>query len=291
MSLVRLSLLASALALAGCGGGSSSGSSGALSLSITDAPLDEAKHVYVQFSGLELHGPGGTFEISFTEPRQVDLLALNGGLSEPLLDTYTLDAGHYQWVRLKVDTEGELDTYLVTTDDRVHELTIPSSAQTGLKLVRGFDVPAGGTADFTIDFDLRKSIVSNAPNGYHLKPVLRIEDNVEVGSIAGEVKLDVYSCDDTGNAVYVFAGHAATAADINTGLTTGPLTTANVSYHAETDTYNYRAAFLSAGDYTVALTCDADADTAEATENLNFRQSYDVTVVAGQVTAQPFPAP
>jgi len=290
MSVVRLSLLSSAVALAvaGCGGGAEFGATGTLSLGITDAPVDGAKHVYVQFSSLELHGPDGTRTITFGAPKQIDLLALSGGLSLPLLEGQTLTAGHYQWIRLNVDTDGTLDTYLVADDidETVHELTIPSNAETGLKLVRGFDVPAGGSADFTIDFDLRKSLVESS-GGYHLKPVLRIEDNVEVGAVAGEVDLGVYSCNTTGNAVYVFSGHDATLADINTSLTTGPVTTADVKAH-EDGSYHYRAAFLAPGAYTVALTCDVESDTAEDTESLSFAKSYNVTVTADEVTSQSF---
>jgi hypothetical protein len=288
MARIRLSLLTSALVLAGCGGGSAD-STGSLSLAITDAPLDEAKHVYVKFSGFELHGPQGTFEVTI-EPEQIDLLAFNEGLSETLLDQQTVTAGHYEWIRLKVDTKDIRDTYLVLKDDSEHELTIPSNAQTGLKLNRGFNVPAGGSASFTIDFDLRKSLVESA-SGYHLKPVLRIEDNALVGAVAGTVDLPHYGCDESGNAVYVFSGHDATLADINTGLSSGPLTTAEVKYHTETASYSYRAAFLSPGNYTIALTCDAEKDNAEATEEVNFQASYNVTVAADQVTTQSFPAP
>ena len=59
--------------------------------------------------------------------------------------------------------------------------------QSGLKLNRGFDVPAGGSADFTIDFDLHKSVHMTGSGSYMLRPTLRMVDNIMVGSISGTV--------------------------------------------------------------------------------------------------------
>ena len=65
---------------------------------------------------------------------------------------------------------------------------VPSGSQTGLKLVRGFTLLAGGSADFTIDFDLRKSVVDpKGGQGMHLKPALRLIDNAQSGTITGTV--------------------------------------------------------------------------------------------------------
>ncbi len=51
------------LTVAGCGGSGGGGSGGAttgtLSLQITDAAVDTAEHVYVQFSGLEIQAADG----------------------------------------------------------------------------------------------------------------------------------------------------------------------------------------------------------------------------------------
>src|SRR2546421_7971109 len=44
-----------------------------------------------------------------------------------------------------------------------HDLTIPSGAETGLKLIQGFTAPAGVVASFTVDFVLSKSLI--APQG------------------------------------------------------------------------------------------------------------------------------
>ncbi len=287
----RVALAAvAALILSACGGSGGGDDTGSLSLSITDAPVDGAQNVYVQFSSVEVFGSGsGSQVFNFDPPKQIDLLALQGSASTALLDNVSLPAGAYQWVRLGVDTAGDMDTYIVLSDGSTEELTIPSGDETGLKLVQGFDVSVTGSSDFTIDFDLRKSV--HEMNGaYELRPALRLLDNSEIGHIKGNVDGTlIASCDpDTAYAVYVFEGLNISPDD------TGSMTTA-VTTSLLDDTYNYEAGFLNAGDYTLALTCQADGDD-PALDDLAFGNSIgdgfiataNVTVEANQTTIYNF---
>jgi Domain of unknown function (DUF4382) len=297
------------LLLAACGGGSgggSAGDSGTLSLQVTDGPVDTANHVFVQFHGIELQPASGkriTFyycqdpadatqtvvsESACTTPpapKQVDLLALTGGLTDLLLDGHVLPAGHYAWIRLMVDTGGSLDSY-VDDSTGFHELTIPSGAETGLKLNRGFDVPAGGHADFTVDFDLRKSLHVTGTGEYELRPTLRLVDSVEVGSIAGTVSPSLIGAGCT-PAVYVFQGQGIAPDDID-GIAPDPVTTAAVKLDNATGHYVYRAAFLEPGTYTIAFTCDAAQDDPMTDDAIAFSGTADVMVSAGSTTPYGF---
>ena len=157
-----------ALGLGACGGGGGGGSdTGRLSLGVTDAPVDEASSVVVQFSGVAFKRAGAAPELvqNLTpSPRQLDLLQYQGGRAALLLDGVTLPAGDYQWIRLIVDNEPDVrDSYIVLTGGEECELRVPSGAESGLKLNRGFTLPADGSVALTIDFDLRKSI--HAPPG------------------------------------------------------------------------------------------------------------------------------
>jgi hypothetical protein len=86
-----------------------------------------------------------------------------------------------------VDTKPGASYVLDSNSTSPHDLTIPSGAETGLKLIQGFTMPVGGVANFTVDFVLSKSLI--APQGqspdYLLKPVLRLVDNAQVGTISG----------------------------------------------------------------------------------------------------------
>ena len=301
-------LLGAVMTAAGCGGSDGGGpGTGTLSLQITDGAVDSAEHVYIQFSGLELQAAGGGRTTLYycqdpadptktilspvpcttpPAPKKLDLLALSGGLAETLLDDFTLPAGRYEWIRLMVDTAGTRDSYIVLLGGAEHELTIPSGDQTGLKLNRGFNVPAGGSADFTIDFDLRKSVHVTGTGEYMLRPTLRLADNALVGAIAGTVNAALVPGGCT-PAVYVFEGGGITPDDID-GTAPDPVTTATVKLDSGSGTYKYKAAFLEAGSYTVAYTCQAAMDDPAVNDALVFSGTATVAVAAKTTTVHDF---
>jgi hypothetical protein len=285
----------------GCGGGGGGGGasgSGTLKIAVTDAPVDTASSVTVEFTGVEIQPAGGErIEFDFLEPpyvplgpKTIDLLALSGGGSEGILDV-TLPAGRYNWIRLTVNAEKDtLDSFIVI-DAVPHSLWIPSGSQTGLKLNRGFVVPANGTVDFTIDFDLRKSVhnPTGQEDNYFLRPTLRIVDNTEVGSIAGtvaEALVTDASC-TSGNSVYVYDGSGVTPDDVG-GAGAEPVTTALVELDGGSGNYEYKAAFLTAGVYTVAFTCQAGDDDPVLDDAIVFVGAVDATVTAGTTTTVDF---
>jgi hypothetical protein len=274
------------LSLAACGG---EDGPGRLHLAVTDAPLDDATAVVVEFEAVEVQPMGGAparFEMS--APKQVDLLALQGGLAEPLLNDVPLPSGRYQWLRLMVVADGDSTRSRITLEDgSVHALRIPSGAETGLKLVQGFTVPAGGLADFTVDFDLRKSVhrTGGATPEYLLRPTLRLVDNTLVGDIAGSVAAALIT-PDCAPAVYVYTGNVVPD-DID-GAGVEPVTTATVGLDPGTGAWTYRAAFLLPGEYTVAFTCDADADEPDTSDPLVFAPIRTATVSTDLTTTVDF---
>lgn len=290
--------LAIVAVLSACGGGGSTSSTGTgtLSLSITDAPVDNADAVVVEFTGVEIKPAGGSsFSIDFAAPQSIDLLALTGGTAEILLNGEVLDAGDYEWLRLKVNaTEGgdPMDDSYIVVGGVAYDLRIPSSDQTGLKLNRPITIPANGSTSFTIDFDLSKSIHVTGQNNYMLRPTLRLVDNSMDGALAGTVDAGTIAAEcssgDIG-AVYVFENAGTTPDDINIdGTDVEPVAIATVDWEA--GDYSYLVAFLEAGDYTAAFTCDAGDDDpgAEEVTSLVFVGTTDITITAGQTTTQDF---
>jgi hypothetical protein len=264
-------------ALAGCGGGGGgSPETGRMSLSVTDAPVDAASNVVVQFSGVAFKREGEAPEVVQNlspSPRQLDLLEYQEGRAALLLDGVMLPAGRYEWVRLIVDTQQNVrDSYIVLTTGEECELRVPSGAESGLKLNRGFTLPADGSVALTIDFDLRKSIhappgqrgtTAGCTQGYLMRPTLRIVDNANVGAIAGTIDSALVT-DDCLPKVYVFSGGGVTPDDIEesgAASDVDPLLVTNVDVQNGFTAYGYRAAFLPPGSYTVAFTCDDDDPT------------------------------
>ena len=281
-------LVAAATLLAACGGGGggdASAKTGSLTLGITDAPVDVADAVVVQFTGVELKPKGGqAFSIDFATPKSLDLLALQGTNRAVLLDDEQVQAGEYEWMRLKVAADPNVagDSYIAIGGAQC-ELRIPSGDQTGLKMIRGFTVGVGTTTDFTVDFDLRKSVVqppgqrTSVPTcdgqAFLLKPVLRVVDNLQVGTISGVVDptLVAQQCpaNEYGN-VYLFGPYASTdpvpVPDDVDGIDADgadPITSAMVSLD-ESSNATYTIGFVPAGNYVVAYTCDADASDVDA---------------------------
>jgi len=291
---VSFSALAATL-LVGCDSSSSSGSdsdSGSLSLSVTDAPIDGADNVFVEFTAVEFKpADGSSITFTFDEAKSIDLLAQQGGNSAPLITDEDVPAGDYNWVRLAVNAEHDtvMDSYIVIGGDE-HELEVPSGSQSGLKLNSGFTVPEGGSASFTIDFDLRHSIVE-ANGEYKLKPVLRLIDNSGAATITGSIDSSTViasKCDDASlfaGAVYIFTGHDIAPDDIDEN-SPNPIATAAVKLNEGATAYEYTAAFLSAGDYTVTYTCDSDE--ADVDETLEFEEAVNVTLTEGETETVDF---
>lgn len=303
----RISVMAAGLVLlglTGCGGGGDEGGqTGRMNLAVTDAPLDEASSVVVQFNAVAFK-PQGAGEIVRTvlpAARQLDLLQYQEGRAALLLENIEMPAGAYEWVRLIVDNEPNVrDSYLVRTTGEECELRVPSGAESGLKLNRGFTLPADGSVALTIDFDLRQSIhappgqsgsTESCTQGYLMRPTLRIVDDANVGAIAGVVDsaLVTETCMPK---VYVYSGAGVVPDDIEEGAPAGdidPLLVANVAMEDGGTEYRYRAAFLPSGSYTVAFTCGDDDPTAD--ETVTFAPPKDATLQPNVITTVSFAPP
>ncbi|PWK51901.1 DUF4382 domain-containing protein [Pleionea mediterranea] len=276
-------LLTSAFVISGCD--NSSNDTSYLSIAVKDAPIDGATRVMVQFEGIELKPKdGNSFEIDLSEIQSVNLLDYQGSNSLQLFNDVAIEPGEYNWIRLKVNAQQQaMDSFIEFDTGAMYSLYIPSGSQTGLKLNNGFTAPANGEADFTIDFDLRQSIhqPGNASDDYFLRPVLRIVDNTQVGHIEGTVAANLVAGETCGevNAVYLYDTSELAVDDI--GSANPPQTTATVKLENNSN-LAYSLGFILPGDYTLALTCQADLDDPETDDDLVFIAELPVTVEADQ---------
>ncbi|MBZ2170410.1 DUF4382 domain-containing protein [Marinobacter sp. F4216] len=281
-----------AAGIAACGGGNDTGSTGTVSIGLTDAPALKFSNVTIAFTGMALKPEGGKWiEFDFPQNKTWNLLELQGGLSEPLITDEEIPAGPYSEVRLLIDTSQSF-VNLASAPDVPKTLAVPSGEQSGLKLKGEMVVAADTTTDFTIDFNVQESIVD--PEGqsladYLLKPSLRLVNNLEVGSISGLVDYGTIlqepgGCsEDYEGAVYVYQGADIAPTDLNVNLEdSGPLMTIPVSNPNQNSLYEYTAAFLTEGQYTVSYSCQLDDN--GTTEELEFLGTQTVTVVANTET-------
>jgi hypothetical protein len=199
--------------LFGCGGGSGSagaasdGGSGTLSLHLTDATTLAYSAVYVTIDRVDVHmgendrnGGADTWKTVVTPVATYNLLELVNGVMRRL-GVSELDAGRYIQMRLIIGTtpdDGDnllsqphpYANYLIMadTDNTIHELKIPSGPQTGIKLVREFDIEANQLTELVLDFDASRSIVKAGRSGlWLLKPTIKVLDTATMAVIEGRV--------------------------------------------------------------------------------------------------------
>lgn len=299
--------LSAALFLAACGGDGSQpqpqqDATGTINISMTDAAVDNVDVVNVRFAGIALKPQSGDEIVyDFDTPKDIDLLTLQGGNTAELLSNTQVPVGEYNWVRLAVLAEFDnvYDSYALMDDGTQLELRVPSGSQAGLKLVSGFTVTQDNSTNIVIDWDLRRSLSNpRGQPGLHLRPALRITDMASFGTLSGNVDLALLENDtctndlvaDTGNAVYIYDGEVTEPLDIRS-MDTDPVVTATVS-KASDETYRYEVPYLSVGEYTAALTCQASDDEAETEEPIAFLVvTTGVMISNGETTVVDFTAP
>ena len=83
---------------------------------------------------------------------------------------------------------GENNTLVIEGQEGQIDLDTPSAQQSGLKLKINTELEPGYSYTFILDWDVQKSIVKAGNSGkYNLKPVIRVNAEVNSGSIAGKV--------------------------------------------------------------------------------------------------------
>jgi hypothetical protein len=270
-------------ACGGGGGGSGSGSSvdgndsspdatkSSFTLSLTDAPIDDAAAVEMQFIEVRLRRTDGTWvNFPFDQPKTVNLLKLQGMLTSDLLVDIPLGVGHYDEIRLLVD-DAPMASHVELLDGSFAELDIPGGRTAGLQIKGDFMIFKTQPTSLVVDFDLRQSVKRKGKSGkYMFKPKLRMADKAYSGHLFGIVTPELLSsttaCSDnnvdTFNAVYVYKGHDVVPEDIDQSSKTDvdPITTTVIKYDPKRLVYKYEAAYLPEGDYTIAITCNSNLD-------------------------------
>ncbi len=262
---------------------------GSVTIAVTDSPIDDATAVWIQFVGLTFYGADGyKTEVTFDEPKLVDLLSLQGSLSEEILTEYALPAGGYSYATFDIDfntssiviegTSYPLQPDFGDWNTFFKQLVLESDAKPPIV---PFTVEENLTTHLTFDFDLRKSIFDDgSSNIYSFSPAIRSVVTNESGSISGNIIYDgthfgTTLCVAQNAAVYAFSGRNQSTQDIR-GTSGDPFSTSNIINKGSD--YTYELGFLPTGDYTVAIACNASDDTVNKTEKLEFEDKKNITV-------------
>jgi hypothetical protein len=269
-----------AISLSACGGGGGGSASpaptpvataGTLSVSMTDAPACGFDAVNVTVNKVRVNGSttagetdAGWTDITLNPARKINLLNLTNGVLESLGQT-SLAAGHYSQLRLVLDpnTGTGMANSVVPSGGAETTLSTPSAVQSGIKLVKEFDVAAGQKVDLVLDFDACKSVVTQGKGRYLLKPVVKVVPTAASG-ITGYV------------AASLLGAHASVSAQQN-GVIVGA-TVPNPS------TGEFALSHLAAGSYDVVVTADNSAASVIGAVPVTATGSTQVSTAAAPLT-------
>lgn len=210
-TLPAVSALVAALAVGACGESVSVDVGGPASVRVllTDAPIDYVEAAMVDIGRVELLPADDGERIVLSDDGTdgpVNLLELQNSVTMMIADA-DIEAGTYSQLRLIVESASvELKSpYLFVDGDSVKSLTVPSGAQTGIKLNltgedgEALEIPEGETV-LVVDFDVSRSFVmqGNAETpagikGMSFKPTLRVVVYDVAGSISGTVSTQLDS--------------------------------------------------------------------------------------------------
>lgn len=309
----------SAFLLAGCSGGSDSDNSGTgtLTVGITDAPVDDVTELWVSFVGITAKPQNGE-QISWTfddMPRNINLLSLQGGVSENLMSNETVPAGAYNWIKIDINPEvGSSYAVLETNGQTIDVIVdVPSDR---LRFVNGFTITQGQNFRLMIDWDIHRSL--SIPVGQqiedqqvaHLRPAWRVTDLASFATISGSVATGLVeddrgegqkNCTETtppySDKVYLYdlMDHETGVFDdifVSETLSEGPIATAGVNWNADTSSYEYQIHYVDARDpdilddpqhdYTLAFTCQGGNDLANSQDEIEFLSFVDVVDLVNQ---------
>jgi len=178
-------------------GGTAAPATGTLSVGLTDASTTDYQAIYITVAEVAVHRDGGgDWDLVSSPNKTYNLLDLVNGVREEL-GLATLVTGHYTQMRLILADrpDGSLNilsqqhpygNYFIDQGGQSHELKVPSGFQSGIKIVRGFDINENQTTELLLDFDATKSIIEPGNNGkWLLKPTIKLLSTTDYAIIEG----------------------------------------------------------------------------------------------------------
>lgn len=256
-----------------------------LTVDLTDAPVDSASEVALALTGVSLlTEANAVVSLPLDATQVVDLLKYQGDDTYRLASKVPVENARYVGIALDFAADG---SYARRDDGAVVPIGTPAA-----RTFSPIDLSVGENDEesLVVDLNLRFSLIddSSTTGTYRLQPVLRavrLEDSASVGGIVGASIVESDSCRNgrattVGVAVYAYSGANITPVDYvgQSNL----LDAANVTLDTSTGLYAYSLHFLPAGTYTLALTCEADADTPTAQDGLSFRAAGNIVIDAGE---------
>ncbi len=252
-----------------------------LTVDLTDGPTDGAQEAVLAIDSITLLAEdNSTITLAIDDPGPVDLLAFRNGETLRLIGDETVRPDRFTGIALNFASTGSF----VTLDDGSEAaINVPATRTfADIDLVLGeFE-----SESLVIDLNLRFSLADTGSGDFDLDPVVRAVRPSEAGTVTGIVTaalVESTACRagrpiGTGVAVYAFSGSNVTPADyVGQANLVGA---DDVEPDPASGAYRYELHFLPAGSYTLALTCQADADDPATDDAVTFTASGNASVSA-----------
>ncbi|MEH6583706.1 MAG: DUF4382 domain-containing protein [Halioglobus sp.] len=294
-SLLLVLLLPVLLSLGGCPCGfdcssdsDNDNSPASLSLGFSDASVEDLTQVVIEVDSISFRRSGEDDVVvdTFTIPDldlvdadtfQIDLLEYRGRQQLLVIENLELPVGTYSSVRLTL-VDGDLNfSFVEESGGEVKVLNGPAS-----ELILPGMALGSGDEHFTVEFSLAQAMryITGSDTYLLSSEGVRVQDNATSASLTGRVESDLFDLGETcdaktdplvGNRVYLYEGTAlpeGSLSDVHTSNSgnavpdevVAPFAVAALVENTLTGSWEYALGFLPAGDYTLALACDAGDD-------------------------------
>jgi len=241
---------------------------GAVSMEITDAPIDDPNVQSVFVTVAEVKIDGETFD-GFSGKQTIDILAYQNGQTEAL-GLGEAEVGTYNEISLVLDYESDANgaspgCYVLTADNTKHSLAANGMTEQEITIQSNdFEVQETNQTNLVVDFDLRKAIQYNEGGDESdyvfvaesdLETSLRFVEKEEAGMVAGNCSDDVSESDVIVAYAYAEGSYNESTETSGKVLFQNAVTSAKVNAQG-----NYTLAFLEEGDYEIVFAGYEDND-------------------------------
>ncbi|MDH3430972.1 MAG: DUF4382 domain-containing protein [Gammaproteobacteria bacterium] len=269
---IRVGTIAALAAVIGaCSGGSDSGN-GTISVSLMDRSVDGIVELNITVTEfwIKPQGDRPAFQLDMVDtPVTVNLLELSVDDPAIFVDRANIPAGTYNWLEMTVDDSSSSAAHAMTDEGLMREVDIDVPSDR-VRLINNFEVGPNDSVRLLFDWDVRKGLTEAVGRGlYILKPVIRVLDVEEFGSVVGQIASATVTaaendCNadsatdmdyEVGNVIYVFEG----AVDPGEIGVVDPYTTVEARDENNDGDYEYRASLMP-DTYTIAATCQGGND-------------------------------
>ncbi|MCJ7590749.1 MAG: DUF4382 domain-containing protein, partial [Woeseiaceae bacterium] len=195
-ALSSLLLTLSVAVLASCGGSDSSitpPASGTVTVLLTDGPMDEARSLVFHVTHVDMgHADGSMTHLVLPGgPLDIDMMQLQNGAVQSILNNTTMPAGHYEWMELGVDLT---QSHIGTMSGGQHNMTMSTAHP--FRSTEPFEIVPAQHAEFVMDFDLRRGVQQHDMGGmmgveYQLHDAMRLMNTNNTGGISGAVDVSL----------------------------------------------------------------------------------------------------